>query len=75
MRRPHPTRQLLPSRAPRRQARWAPGTKAFTPVPTWVNHINIYRDAGVEQGTYRYCAPDPHSPGRSGSLRASVRPG
>lgn len=31
-----------------------PGTKVFIPEPTWSNHFNIWRDAGVEFAKYRY---------------------
>ncbi|PNH11385.1 Aspartate aminotransferase, mitochondrial [Tetrabaena socialis] len=39
------------TRAPRR-------TKAYIPDPTWANHFNIWRDAGVETVKYRYYKPE-----------------
>eukprot|EP00198_Chlamydomonas_reinhardtii_P007273 XP_001696609.1 aspartate aminotransferase [Chlamydomonas reinhardtii] len=36
------------------QKRFMPGTKVFIPEPTWSNHFNIWRDAGVEFAKYRY---------------------
>lgn len=35
------------------QRRWLPGSTIYIPVPTWANHHNIWRDAGVPQKTYR----------------------
>jgi aspartate aminotransferase len=29
----------------------------YIPVPTWSNHHNIWKDAGVEQATHRYYNP------------------
>ena len=34
--------------------RFAPGAKIYIPTPTWSNHHNIWRDAGVEESTFRY---------------------
>jgi aspartate/tyrosine/aromatic aminotransferase len=39
------------------QKRYMPGTKVYIPVPTWSNHHNIWKDAGVEQATHRYYNP------------------
>eukprot|EP00002_Diphylleia_rotans_P002328 TRINITY_DN11485_c0_g1_i1.p1 TRINITY_DN11485_c0_g1~~TRINITY_DN11485_c0_g1_i1.p1 ORF type:complete len:454 (+),score=88.67 TRINITY_DN11485_c0_g1_i1:59-1420(+) len=39
-------------------ARFMPkGTKVLVSVPTWGNHFNIFRDAGLETITYRYWDP------------------
>jgi aspartate aminotransferase len=36
-------------------ARFFPGTKAiYLPVPTWGNHIPIFKDSGLEVRSYRY---------------------
>lgn len=35
------------------QRRFLPGSSVFIPTPTWANHHNIWRDAGVPQKTYR----------------------
>ncbi|KAG2437533.1 hypothetical protein HYH02_011176 [Chlamydomonas schloesseri] len=40
------------------QKRFMPGTKVFIPEPTWSNHFNIWRDAGVEFAKYRYYKPE-----------------
>mmetsp|Transcript_22395 Transcript_22395/g.76051 ORF Transcript_22395/g.76051 Transcript_22395/m.76051 type:complete len:431 (-) Transcript_22395:273-1565(-) len=37
--------------------RFHPHAKVFIPVPTWANHHNIWRDAGVEEVKYRYYDP------------------
>ncbi|MCO5577476.1 hypothetical protein L7F22_031309 [Adiantum nelumboides] len=34
--------------------RFRPESEAYLPVPTWSNHHNIFRDANVNQHTYRY---------------------
>jgi len=34
--------------------RFAPKSKIYIPTPTWSNHHNIWRDAGVEEVTFRY---------------------
>ncbi len=39
------------------QRRWMPGTKIYIPGPTWANHHNIWRDAGVEIVEYPYYDP------------------
>lgn len=39
------------------QARFMPGSKIYIPVPTWSNHHNIWRDAKVQEATYRYYHP------------------
>eukprot|EP00191_Tetraselmis_sp_GSL018_P009947 CAMPEP_0177616976 /NCGR_PEP_ID=MMETSP0419_2-20121207/24557_1 /TAXON_ID=582737 /ORGANISM="Tetraselmis sp., Strain GSL018" /LENGTH=303 /DNA_ID=CAMNT_0019115299 /DNA_START=148 /DNA_END=1058 /DNA_ORIENTATION=+ len=39
------------------QKKWLPESKAYISVPTWANHHNIWRDAGVEQASYRYFKP------------------
>ncbi|KXZ53448.1 hypothetical protein GPECTOR_7g1347 [Gonium pectorale] len=39
------------------QKRYMPGTKVYIPAPTWSNHFNIWRDAGVEFAKYRYYQP------------------
>lgn len=39
------------------QNRFMPGSKVYIPVPTWSNHHNIWKDAGVEQATHRYYDP------------------
>lgn len=40
------------------QRRWLPGSKVLIPKPTWSNHHNIWRDAGVEEIIYRYYKPE-----------------
>eukprot|EP00879_Flechtneria_rotunda_P017305 GHRR01018129.1.p1 GENE.GHRR01018129.1~~GHRR01018129.1.p1 ORF type:complete len:387 (+),score=94.91 GHRR01018129.1:399-1559(+) len=40
------------------QRRFLPHTTVYIPVPTWSNHHNIWRDAGVAQKTYRYYKPE-----------------
>jgi aspartate aminotransferase len=40
------------------QKRYLPDSKVYISVPTWANHHNIWRDAGVEQTTYRYYKPE-----------------
>jgi aspartate aminotransferase, mitochondrial len=35
------------------QKRYMPSSTVYFPVPTWSNHHNIWRDAGVPQKTYR----------------------
>ena len=41
------------------QRRWLPeGSKVYLPKPTWANHHNIWRDAGVERAEYRYYKPE-----------------
>lgn len=40
------------------QRRWMPGSKVYISVPTWSNHHNIWRDAGVEEVLYRYYKPE-----------------
>eukprot|EP00210_Caulerpa_lentillifera_P005530 g5289.t1 len=40
------------------QKRWMPGTKVYMPKPTWSNHHNIWRDAGVEFVEYKYYKPE-----------------
>lgn len=40
------------------QRRYMPHSTVYIPVPTWSNHINIWRDAGVPQATYRYYKPE-----------------
>lgn len=37
--------------------RFAPGAKIYIPTPTWSNHHNIWRDAGVEEVKFRYYDP------------------
>lgn len=37
--------------------RFRPDSEAYLPVPTWSNHHNIFRDANVNQHTYRYYLP------------------
>jgi aspartate aminotransferase len=44
---PPPIHPALP------QNRFMPGSKVYIPVPTWSNHHNIWKDAGVEQATHR----------------------
>ncbi|GAX73582.1 hypothetical protein CEUSTIGMA_g1033.t1 [Chlamydomonas eustigma] len=39
------------------QARFMPNSKIYIPVPTWSNHHNIWKDARVEQASYRYYLP------------------
>lgn len=34
--------------------RYLPGSKVYIPVPTWSNHHNVWADAGVKEGLYRY---------------------
>ncbi|AES89802.1 putative aspartate transaminase [Medicago truncatula] len=40
------------------QQRFHPNTQIYIPVPTWSNHHNIWRDAGVPIKTYRYYHPE-----------------
>ena len=35
-------------------ARFKKGAVCYVPDPTWSNHLNIFRDAGVETKSYRY---------------------
>eukprot|EP00195_Chlamydomonas_chlamydogama_P012234 CAMPEP_0202901686 /NCGR_PEP_ID=MMETSP1392-20130828/14399_1 /ASSEMBLY_ACC=CAM_ASM_000868 /TAXON_ID=225041 /ORGANISM="Chlamydomonas chlamydogama, Strain SAG 11-48b" /LENGTH=435 /DNA_ID=CAMNT_0049588291 /DNA_START=25 /DNA_END=1332 /DNA_ORIENTATION=+ len=39
------------------QARFMPGSKVYIPNPTWSNHHNIWKDARVAEGIYRYYKP------------------
>ena len=34
------------------------GSRIYIPNPTWANHYNIWRDAGVEHANYRYYKPE-----------------
>lgn len=38
--------------------RFKPDAKIYITVPTWANHHNIWRDAGVEESTFRYYHPE-----------------
>lgn len=38
--------------------RFKPDAKIYITVPTWANHHNIWRDANVEQDTFRYYHPE-----------------
>ncbi|RDY10190.1 Aspartate aminotransferase, mitochondrial [Mucuna pruriens] len=40
------------------QQRFHPNTQIYIPVPTWANHHNIWRDAGVPIKTFRYYHPE-----------------
>lgn len=40
------------------QKRFVPESTIYISVPTWANHHNIWRDAGVQQATYRYYKPE-----------------
>uniref|UniRef100_A0A383V9K1 Aspartate aminotransferase n=1 Tax=Tetradesmus obliquus TaxID=3088 RepID=A0A383V9K1_TETOB len=40
------------------QRRFMPHSSVYIPVPTWSNHHNIWRDAGVAQNGYRYYKPE-----------------
>ncbi|KAK7264379.1 hypothetical protein RJT34_31988 [Clitoria ternatea] len=40
------------------QQRFHPNTQIYIPVPTWANHHNIWRDAGVPMKTFRYYYPE-----------------
>ncbi|KAG5047300.1 hypothetical protein JHK82_016672 [Glycine max] len=40
------------------QQRFHPNTQIYIPVPTWANHHNIWRDAGVPMKTFRYYHPE-----------------
>ncbi|XP_057450909.1 aspartate aminotransferase, mitochondrial [Lotus japonicus] len=40
------------------QQRFHPNTQIYIPVPTWANHHNIWRDAGVPLKTFRYYHPE-----------------
>ncbi|WIA37238.1 hypothetical protein OEZ86_014186 [Tetradesmus obliquus] len=40
------------------QRRFMPHSSVYIPVPTWSNHHNIWRDAGVAQKGYRYYKPE-----------------
>jgi len=35
-------------------ARFYPTKEIYTPTPTWGNHINVFRDAGLTNKSYRY---------------------
>mmetsp|Transcript_15989 Transcript_15989/g.48018 ORF Transcript_15989/g.48018 Transcript_15989/m.48018 type:complete len:430 (-) Transcript_15989:310-1599(-) len=39
-------------------ARFMPGAKIHISDPTWANHHNIFRDAGVERTLYKYYKPE-----------------
>jgi len=39
------------------QQRFLPGSMTLTPKPTWSNHHNIWKDAGVKREDYRYYKP------------------
>ena len=39
-------------------ARFKKGAVCYVPDPTWSNHLNIFRDAGVETKAYRYYKAD-----------------
>ncbi|KIY94496.1 aspartate aminotransferase [Monoraphidium neglectum] len=39
------------------QRRFMPHSQVYIPVPTWSNHHNIWKDAGVPQAPYRYYKP------------------
>jgi aspartate aminotransferase, mitochondrial len=39
------------------QRRYLPGSKVLIPKPTWSNHHNIWRDAGVQKAEFRYYDP------------------
>ncbi|MED6193212.1 L-asparaginase 1 [Stylosanthes scabra] len=40
------------------QHRFHPTSQIYIPVPTWANHHNIWRDAGVPMKTFRYYHPE-----------------
>lgn len=40
------------------QQRYYPNTQIYISVPTWANHHNIWRDAGVPMQTFRYYYPE-----------------
>ncbi|XP_047176989.1 aspartate aminotransferase, mitochondrial [Vigna umbellata] len=40
------------------QQRFHPNSQIYIPVPTWANHHNIWRDAGVSMKTFRYYHPE-----------------
>ncbi|KAG2496504.1 hypothetical protein HYH03_005329 [Edaphochlamys debaryana] len=40
------------------QKRFMPGSKVYISEPTWANHFNIWRDAGVAFEKYRYYKPE-----------------
>jgi aspartate aminotransferase len=40
------------------QRRYMPHAAVYIPSPTWSNHHNIWRDAGVPQHLYRYYKPE-----------------
>ncbi|KAL4390460.1 hypothetical protein HN51_011373 [Arachis hypogaea] len=40
------------------QHRFHPNSQIYIPVPTWANHHNIWRDAGVPMKTFRYYHPE-----------------
>lgn len=39
------------------QRRYMPDSKVYIPKPTWSNHHNIWRDAGVGKEEFRYYKP------------------
>ena len=39
------------------QKRYMPKSKVLIPKPTWSNHHNIWRDAGVDKAEFRYYDP------------------
>jgi aspartate aminotransferase, mitochondrial len=40
------------------QKRYMPNAKVLIPKPTWSNHHNIWRDAGVGKKEFRYYKPE-----------------
>eukprot|EP00232_Nephroselmis_pyriformis_P003795 CAMPEP_0182912380 /NCGR_PEP_ID=MMETSP0034_2-20130328/37482_1 /TAXON_ID=156128 /ORGANISM="Nephroselmis pyriformis, Strain CCMP717" /LENGTH=426 /DNA_ID=CAMNT_0025049049 /DNA_START=8 /DNA_END=1288 /DNA_ORIENTATION=+ len=38
--------------------RFSPGAKVLIPKPTWSNHHNIWKDAGVAEQVFRYYKPE-----------------
>ncbi|GAA0143356.1 transaminase [Lithospermum erythrorhizon] len=40
------------------QKRFLPDSQIYISVPTWSNHHNIWRDADVQQNTFRYYLPE-----------------
>ncbi|BDA42238.1 Aspartate aminotransferase, mitochondrial [Coccomyxa sp. Obi] len=48
--------------------RYMPGAKIWIPKPTWSNHHNIWRDAGVEEAIYKYYKPETRGLDQEGLL-------
>jgi hypothetical protein len=54
------------------QARFMKGREVYIPNPTWANHHNIWRDAGVPQGIYRWAARGCWGAGAAGAAAGAA---